>query len=108
LGPKLSAFNILEISDGALMEQMLTESVGLLGVLDKTRYLFVHENRTRIHLDIVKNANGSDFFAMEFEVMLDPKEEITFGNQIAEDLMKTFHIKSDQLLEGSYFETLNN
>lgn len=91
------------------MEQMLTESLGVLGVLDKTRYLFMHEGRTRIHLDIVKNTKGSsDYYAMEFEVMMKPEEEISLGNQISEGLMKIFQLKSDQLLEGSYFETLNN
>lgn len=105
-GPKLSKFNVLEVSDGKLMERILDESVGTLGVLDKTRQLFIHNKRTRIHLDAVNNS-GANFYGMEFEVMLEPSEELALGNQIADELMKVFKLKSDQLLEGSYFEILN-
>lgn len=105
-GPKLSKFNILEVSDGELMERMLHESIGTLGALDKTRHLFMHEGRTRIHLDVVKN-NGSDYYGMEFEVMMKAGEDLELGNQIAEELIKGFELKKEQLLEGSYFEILN-
>lgn len=88
------------------MEQMLDESIGTLGVLDKTRHLFMHEGRTRIHLDVVKN-NSANYYGMEFEVMMQPGEDLEKGNQIAEELMKVFELKKDQLLEGSYFEILN-
>lgn len=106
-GPKLSKFNIIEVSDGKLMERILDESVGTLGALDKTRHLFIHNNRTRIHLDVVKN-NGSNFYGMEFEVVMEPSEELALGNQIADELTKVFKLKNEQLLEGSYFEILNS
>lgn len=105
-GPKLSKFNLIEVSDGALMERMLHESCGTLGDLDKTRHLFIHEGRTRIHLDVVKN-KGANYYGMEFEVMLKPSEDLELGNQIAEELMTAFKLRKDQLLEGSYFEILN-
>lgn len=106
-GPKLSKFNILKISEnGKLLEQMLDESIGILGALDKTRYLFIHEGRTRIHLDIVKN-KGSEFFGMEFEVTLKDEDDLNLGTEIAEKLMKSFKLTDDQLLQGSYFELLN-
>lgn len=88
------------------MERMLEESIGTLGVLDKTRHLFMHEGRTRLHLDVVKT-NGADYYGMEFEVMMEPGEDIAMGNEIAEQLMKTFQLRKEQLLEGSYFEILN-
>jgi len=105
-GPKLSKFNILEVADGKLLERMLSESCGILGVLDKTRHLFIYEGRTRIHLDVVKN-RGSDYHAMEFEVVMKPDEDLELGNSIADRLIKSFTIKKSQLLEGSYFEILN-
>lgn len=89
------------------MEKMLDESIGILGNLDKTRYLFIHEERTRIHLDIVKTNKDSVFHGMEFEVMLKKEESLELGNEIAEKLMKDFKLTKDQLLEGSYFEILN-
>lgn len=88
------------------MERMLDESIGILGNLDKTRYLFIHEGRTRIHLDIVKN-NGSNYYGLEFEVMLKEGEDIELGNEIAENLIESFKLKKDHLSCGSYFEILN-
>ena len=105
-GPKLSKFNVLQVADGRLLEKMLDESIGILGNLDKTRYLFIHEGRTRIHLDIVKNT-GNNYYGMEFEVMMKEDEDLELGNEIAEKLMKSFELKKEQLLEGSYFEILN-
>jgi len=105
-GPKLSKFNILEVSDGPLLERMLDESVGILGVLDKTRHLFIYKGRTRIHLDIVK-ANDSDYYGIEFEVVLKSDEDVELGNGIADELTKAFRLEKDQMLEGSYFEILN-
>lgn len=63
-------------------------------------------DRTRIHLDVVKN-KGSNFYGLEFEVMMKPGEELETGQKIADDLMKVFNLKNDQLLSGSYFEILN-
>lgn len=75
-------------------------------MLDKTRYLFINERRTRIHLDVVKN-NGVNYYGLEFEVVMQPNEDIEIGNLISKELMDLFELKPDQLLEGSYFEILN-
>lgn len=45
---------------------------------------------------------------MEFEVIMQPEEDLEIGNKIAEELMKNFELKKDQLAEGSYFEILNS
>ncbi|KAL7016011.1 hypothetical protein ACKWTF_016773 [Chironomus riparius] len=105
-GPKLSKFNILEVENGSLMEKILNESIGTLGILDKTRHLFMYD-RTRIHLDVVKN-KGSNYYGLEFEVMMRPDEDIEIGNKVAADLIKTFELRDNQLMEGSYFEILNS
>lgn len=105
-GPKLSKFNILEVSDGPLLERMLDESMGILGVLDKTRHLFIYKGRTRIHLDIVKT-DEADYYGIEFEVVLKPDEDLELGSEIADELTKAFRLEKEQLLEGSYFEILN-
>lgn len=65
------------------------------------------DNKTRIHLDIVKGTDGRDFYGMEFEVMMKPGEDLALGNKIADELIAAFKIEQDQLLEGSYFEILN-
>jgi hypothetical protein len=38
---------------------------------------------------------------------MEPGENLEIGQKIAENLMEVFQLKSDQLLEGSYFEILN-
>lgn len=39
--------------------------------------------------------------------MLRPDEDIEAGNAVAEELLKVFELKKEQLIEGSYFEVLN-
>jgi adenylate cyclase class IV len=63
-------------------------------------------DRTRIHLDIVKHKESS-YYGIEFEVKLEPEEDIEAGNKIVEDLMTKFKLNNDQLLKESYFEILN-
>lgn len=106
-GPKLSEFNLLEVSDGPLMEKIMEKSIGIMGNLNKTRYLFIHDQKTRLHFDIVEN-KGTNYYGMEFEVQMKPEESIENGNKIAEQLMKQFELKPEQLLEGSYFEIMNS
>lgn len=99
----------MEVPDGKgpNLEQILNDSLGTLGALDKTRFLFMtRDNKTRIHLDIVKN-NNQDFFGMEFEVMMKPEEDLELGNKIADELTAAFKLEAGQMLEGSYFELLN-
>jgi adenylate cyclase class IV len=63
-------------------------------------------DRTRIHLDEVKNKEAT-YYGLEFEVQLSPDEDIEAGNKVADELLKTFQLKKEQLMEGSYFEILN-
>ena len=98
-GPKLSKYNLLETDEPELLEKMLAESIGIKGVVDKKRQLFIH-NQTRIHLDDVK---GLGYF-MEILVPLQPEQTIEFGNQIVKEMMELFELKDDQLVEGSYMD----
>lgn len=82
---------------------MLAASIGIKGVVDKTRNLFLHK-QTRIHLDNVK---GLGYF-MEFEVLLQPEETIEFGNQIAKEMMEIFKLNEGQLLKGAYMDQILN
>ena len=84
----------------------LKQFLGTLGILDKTRHLFMHD-RTRIHLDVVKNKD-TNYYGLEFEVMMQPGEDLETGNKVAAELIKTFELRDDQLMEGSYFEILNS
>lgn len=100
-GPKLSQFNVLDVENPQLMHKMLAESLGVLGEVKKERYLFLHE-QTRIHLDKV---DGLGTF-LELEVCLKPEQTVDEGTQIANDLMKVFEIKQEDLMTGAYMDEL--
>lgn len=99
---KLSQFNIFKApADAELLEQMLTESLGALGIVEKTRTLFMYNN-TRLHLDEVV---GLGFF-FELEVCLKPEESIETGTKMAEILQNKFGIKKEQLMKAAYMDEL--
>ncbi|KAH8274375.1 hypothetical protein KR044_010715 [Drosophila immigrans] len=100
-GPKLSTFNKIEVDEPAVLEKILKQSNGTLGVLAKRRLLFLHA-QTRIHMDDVQDLGHY----MEFEVCLEPEQTLEQGQAIAEDLCKTFDIADADLMTGSYFDAL--
>lgn len=100
-GPKLSEFNILETDDPEMLHKILKASVGVLGELRKERTLFMH-GQTRIHLDRVE---GLGEF-LEFEVCLKPEQTIEEGTRIANELQRTFEIRSEDLMAGAYLDEL--
>lgn len=83
------------------MEQVLSNSIGVKGVVEKTRYLYMYK-QTRIHFDIVDKLG----LFMEFEVILQPNECIESGTRIAKELMTVFGIKENDLMEGAYMDEL--
>jgi predicted adenylyl cyclase CyaB len=101
-GPKLSSYEKTDVSDPEAMERVLANSIGVKGEVKKTRYLFIYE-QTRIHLD---NVDHLGYF-LEFEVCLKPEETIEYGTEIAEQLMKVFEIKSENLITGAYMDKLS-
>ncbi|KAH8416729.1 hypothetical protein KR222_000279 [Zaprionus bogoriensis] len=100
-GPKLSKFNKIEIDEPAVLEKILGQSNGPLGVLAKRRLLFLHE-QTRIHMDEVQDLGHF----MEFEVCLSPEQTLEQGQAVAEKLCETFGIVPADLMTGSYFDAL--
>ncbi|XP_034476906.1 uncharacterized protein LOC117783563 [Drosophila innubila] len=100
-GPKLSKYNKIEVDEPAVLEKILRQSNGTLGVLAKRRLLFIHE-QTRIHMDDVQDLGHF----MEFEVCLRPEQTLEQGQAIAEQLSQTFNIAPADLMTGSYFDAL--
>ncbi|XP_054725637.1 uncharacterized protein LOC129235680 [Anastrepha obliqua] len=100
-GPKLSVFTRFDVADPTLLEKILAQSNGIKGVLEKKRYLFIH-GQTRIHMDKVMNLGNF----MEFEVCLRPDQTVEEGQEIANELMKTFNIDEEDLMVGAYFDEL--
>ncbi|GFU78452.1 CYTH domain-containing protein [Trichonephila clavipes] len=105
-GPKLSnyrkqEFQNFEEAEG--LKKVLEASLGLVGVVDKQRYLYMY-GQTRIHVDDVKNLGHF----MELEVVLKKGETVEYGEKIAQDLMLKLGVQTGDLLSGSYINLLVN
>ncbi|GFS30218.1 CYTH domain-containing protein [Nephila pilipes] len=105
-GPKLSKYSKQEFQnfeEAEGLKKVLESSLGLVGMVDKQRYLYMH-GQTRIHVDDVKNLGHF----MELEVVLKEGETIEYGEKIAHDLMLKLGIQKEDLLSGSYINLLEN
>ena len=71
-GPRASDYDIAPGGDGALLERVLTRALGVRGVVEKTRELWMWK-QTRIHLDTVTGLG--DFLELEAVVRgISPEE----------------------------------
>jgi predicted adenylyl cyclase CyaB len=102
-GPKRSNYLIVETGDPAALKVVLSEALGVRGVVRKTRHLFL-TGQTRIHLDEVEGLG--DF--MELEVVLREGQSDEEGNAIATDLMEKLGIKEEDLIQGAYMDLLES
>lgn len=100
-GPKLSEFDVLEVTEPEKLDRMLSASLSVIGEVKKQRYLFMYE-QTRIHLDKVE---GLGTF-LEFEVCLRPEQTVEDGTEVANKLMELFDIKETDLMTGAYMDEL--
>jgi adenylate cyclase len=100
-GPKSSFYLISETTDPVSLKALLAASLGVRGVVRKTRRLHMI-GRTRIHLDEV---DGLGSFA-ELEVVLDPGESEESGERIAHDLMEKLEIEKSDLVDGAYIDLI--
>ena len=100
-GPKESFYLITQTSSPKGLRELLSQSNGQVGRVEKNRTLFL-AGRIRIHLDRVKDLG--DF--LELEVVLKDGEGIDAGIADAQALMKQLGVKSSQLIEEAYVDLL--
>lgn len=100
-GPKESFYLIAQTSSPKALRELLSESNGQVGRVEKHRTLFL-AGRIRIHLDRVKDLG--DF--LELEVVLKDGEGIEAGIAEALALMEQLGVQRSQLIEGSYVDLL--
>jgi len=100
-GPKLSSYKIYESANPEVLKETLCASCGVLGIVKKTRYLFLI-GRTRVHIDEVDGL-GTYF---ELEVVLSDGEVEAVGRQEALALMEKFGINQAQLVDVAYVDLL--
>ena len=95
-GPKRSDYIPIAAADPAAMKTLLTEALGIRGVVRKTRFLFLVGN-TRIHFDLV---SGLGWF-IELEVVLSPGQTDEEGRAVATEVMRRLEIDEQALIAES-------
>ncbi|MBF0501407.1 MAG: class IV adenylate cyclase [Candidatus Riflebacteria bacterium] len=100
-GPKESFYLISPTSSPKALRELLAQSNGQIGRVEKKRTLFLF-GRTRIHLDRVKDLG--DF--IELEVVLQDGEPAEVGIAEAHAVMDQLGIDSSRLIEGAYIDLL--
>ncbi|MEW4529699.1 class IV adenylate cyclase [Maioricimonas sp. JC845] len=100
-GPKASTYTRCPVVDATLLRSVLTASVGVRGVVEKEREVFLHE-QTRIHLDRVE---GLGTF-LELEVAIGDDEPLSTGEAIARDILRFLDVGDDQLVAAAYIDLL--
>ncbi|XP_076645540.1 uncharacterized protein LOC143354992 isoform X1 [Halictus rubicundus] len=103
LGPKLCDYmkTSLDFETCTQIRNTLTESNGCLGIVKKTRKLYM-VGQTRVHIDEVEGLGSF----MELEVVLTDDQDNEAGEKIAEDLMTKLDIQKEDLIANSYIDLL--
>lgn len=98
-GPKASDYRLVPVSNPQTLKAALSAALGVRGVVEKRREVFLVGN-VRIHLDDVV---GLGRF-LEFEAVLGPAMDPAAGHAQVQDLIGRFAIGPEDLLPGSYGE----
>ncbi|XP_015599660.1 uncharacterized protein LOC107269845 [Cephus cinctus] len=102
-GPKVSSYKktSLNVEAAQGIKEVLSVANGVLGNVIKTRHLYMI-GQTRVHVDRVDGLG--DF--MELEVVLRDNQNVSEGEEIANDLMKKLDVKKENLISGAYLDLL--
>lgn len=100
-GPKQSRYWISKTPDPGSLRLTLSNALGIVGVVRKTRELF-WVGETRIHLDDVE---GLGMFA-ELEVVMRAGQTIKDGTSIATKLMRELNINDADLVDCAYIDLI--
>jgi len=96
-----SCYSIARTADPQILLDILTQTLGRVGVVKKTRTLY-RVGQTRIHLDQVEGLG--DF--LELEVVLRPGQSDMEGQSIAAALLSQFGIDKHQLVGEAYVDLM--
>jgi len=98
---RCSRYSIARTSDPHALLEILTDTLGRLGTVKKTRTLY-RVSQTRIHIDQVEGLG--DF--LELEVVLRPGQSEAEGKEIATELLREFGIHQKELVAEAYIDLL--
>jgi predicted adenylyl cyclase CyaB len=100
-GPKVSRYVRASTSEPSSMLHLLSRAHGVLGVVRKTREVYL-AGRIRIHVDDVAGLGSF----VELEVVLSETESVADGERAAEQMMSALGIERSDLVEGAYIDLL--
>jgi adenylate cyclase class 2 len=98
---KLSSYEIVPIPEPEKTRAMLTEALGTIATVEKTRILMMRDH-IRLHLDKV---DGLGKFG-EIEAVLGEGGDPEASRPAVDKLLRALGVKSDDLIAESYFEML--
>lgn len=101
-GMRTCLYHLADVTDPALMKTVLTAALGIRGVVQKRREVFLWQN-VRIHLDEVA---GLGTF-MEFEAVITSREEAAAAPGQLQQLCEHFGIAPADHLAHSYADLLH-
>jgi predicted adenylyl cyclase CyaB len=98
-GPRRSSYLIARTPDPSILLEILTATLGRIGMVKKTRVLYLI-GQTRVHIDHVE---GLGEF-LELEVVLKPGQSEKEGESIAEALLCQFEVDTRELIGEAYVD----
>ncbi len=101
IASRTSRYRLVSVAEPDLMKQTLGDALDVLGVVEKTRQLYLFEN-VRIHLDQVRDLGSF----LEFEAVLGADDSESAGHTIVAQLRQQFGIADGDLLAHSYIDLL--
>lgn len=96
---RCSRYVIARTSDPHALKEILTKTLGIAGVVRKTRTLYM-VGQTRVHIDEVERLGTF----LELEVVLRDRQTEAEGKTIAESLMAELGIDKRQLIPNAYVD----
>jgi len=98
-----SHYRITRTSDPEVLLDILTQTLGCVGEVKKTRILYLI-GQTRVHIDRVEGLG--DF--LELEVVLRPGQSEDEGKRIAGKLLAELGIEKQELIAEAYVDLLSS
>jgi adenylate cyclase, class 2 len=100
-GPRRSNYHLVPVPDAAPLKAVLTETLGVRGVVSKRRHIWLWDN-VRIHFDDVAGLGSF----VEFEAVLTSSAEEVAAPAQLDELCRVLQIVPNDLLAPSYADLL--
>jgi adenylate cyclase, class 2 len=101
LAPRASEYRLVPVADAAALCAALTETLGILIVVEKLREISLYKN-VRIHVDQVQRLGTF----LEFEAVLPAAAPLAEGERLVRELSGQFGLARQDLVAGSYSDLL--